>query len=257
MIKIFEALTEFLKILNKLIDLLIHLVKDKFTTSKKILFIEEENKSIECLDFLKAIEKYNKSVIPYELINEYIIKREDLICKRKIYCKSTIDNFSIFEFDIVSSAWNDFNKNKYYCLDLNSSTHNKIQPQLKSRNSFAKKLSFSLNQAVNKRDDIKVELNYTNKGCLSDKRCYIIADTKYKRLNLNKYTVIIRSKNSKVDNIRIYLVENDKTKYMFLEKIFPIDEKNEFYRPDYTTFVHYIDIKLIKNNISLIYYFDK
>lgn len=257
MIRIVELLTEIFKAFNNLVEFFKHSKSDISKTRKNSVFIKEENKSVECLDFLKSVEKNNDDVIPYELYNEYTVKGKDLFCKRNIYCKSAINNFSSFEFYVVSSSWNDFNKSKYYCLDLNTPKYYKIEPQLESYNGFAKRLSFSLNQSVNKHDDIKVQLNYMHKGCFSDKRCYIIADTKYKKLNLNKYTIIIHFENRNIDNMRIYLVENNKNSYTFLERIFPINAENNFYQHNYTTFIHYVDIKLIRNNVSLVYFFDQ
>lgn len=255
MINIVELLTEFFKTLNNLFELISHFFTNGLTNNKKYVYIEEENKPIECLDFLKSIEKNDKTITPYELFNEYIIKGNDLLCKRNIYGKCQINNLSSFEFYVVSSSWNDYNKSKYYCYDLNSSVQKEIHPQLKSYNGFAKKLLFTLDNSVNKNDDVKVQVNYENKGCLSDKRCYIIADAKYKKLNLNKFTIIIRSKVGKVDNVRIYFVDNNK--YIFLCKIFPVNVGNPFYQPNYTSFIHNIDTKLIKNSTFLVYFFDK
>lgn len=255
MINIKELLTEFLKLVNNLIGVLCSSFKKKIKND--IVYIKEEDKQVDCINFLKTINKVDKNIIPYEIEKEYKVIKKDLICKCDIYAKSAIDNLCNFEFNTVSSNWNDFYKNKYKCYDLNSDNMNEIYPDLISHNGFAKRLRFSLDKSVNKKEDIKVQLNYTNKGCMCDKRCYIITDFNYKKLNLNKYTVIIRIKDFKTKNVRAYLVNNRNFTYKFLEKIFPINNENDFYDENYTSFVHKVNVNDINNNASLVYYFDK
>lgn len=257
MINIKELLTEFLKFVNNIIEIISSIPKRDINNKKNIVYIQEESKPVECISFLKTIKKVDKCVIPYEIKKEYKVIKKDLICKSDIFAKSAINNLGNFEFNIVSSNWNDFYKNKYVCYDLNSDNMDDIYPDLISYNGFAKRLRFSLDKSVNKNEDIKVQLNFTNKGCMCDTRCYIITDFNYKKLNLNKYTVIIRIKDFKTKNIRIYLVNNRKLTYKFLEKIFPIDNESDFYEDGYTSFVHNVNINDINNSTSLVYYFDK
>lgn len=255
MISIKELITELIKLLNNIINIFSDAFK--MNISNQIVHIQEENKSIECANFLKTIKKNNNNVIPYEIKKEFIIIKEDLICQSNIFGKSEKDNISNIEFNVVSSNWNAFNEKDYSCYDLNSNNSDAIYPTLVSYDGFARCLRFSLNKTVNKNDDIKVQLNYTHKGCMCDKRCYIISDLNYKKVNLNNYIVVIRTKNCTIKNIRIYFLDKKRYTYKFIEKIFPIDNKSNFYKNEYITFVHNANVNEICNYMSFIYFFDK
>lgn len=255
MISIKELITELLKLFNNIINIFSDAFK--INISNKIVYIQEENKSIECANFLKNIKKQENDVIPYEIKKEFKVIKKDLICQSNIFGKSAKDNVCNFEFNVVSSNWNTFNEKKYICYDLNSNNSDAIYPTLVSYDGFAKCLRFPLNKAANKNDDIKVQLNYTHKGCMSDKRCYIISDLNYKKINLNNYTVAIRIKDFMTKNIRIYLLNKKEFTYKFVEKIFPVDSKSNFYENEYVTFVHNANVNDIRGYMSIIYFFDK
>lgn len=255
MISIKELITELLKLFNNLINIFSDTFK--INISNKVVYIQEENKSIECVNFLKSIKKHENNVIPYEIKKEFKVVKKDLICQSNIFGKSAKDNVYNFEFNVVSSNWNAFNEKKYRCYDLNSNNSDVIYPTLVSYDGFAKCLRFPLNKAANKNDDIKVQLNYSHKGCMSDERCYIISDLNYKRINLNNYTVVIRMKNFMTKNIRIYLLNKKEFTYKFIEKIFPVNSESDFYDNEYITFVHNANVNNISRYMSILYFFDK
>lgn len=248
-------MTELLKFINQIINIFSEVFKRNI--SNGIVYIKEENKSVECINFLKAIKKQENNVIPYEIKKEYKVIKKDLVCISNIFGKSAKDNICNFEFNVVSANWNAFNEKQYICYDLNSKNIDIIYPTLVSYDGFAKCLRFPLDKVANKNDDIKVQLNYTHKGCMCDKRCYILSDLNYKKINLNKYTVVIRLKNCTTKNLRIYLINKKEFTYKFIEKIFPVDSQSDLYLNEYITFVHYANVNNINNYMSIVYFFDK
>ena len=245
-----ELITELMKFINKIIEIM---PSPALTENKQYIYIKEENRRVECVDFLKDVEKYDNNVIPYELNNDYTVKNGNLECKRIICCKANKGKVSNFEFTVVSSTWNDAKNINVVCYDLRHNSKHEIVPNLKSYNGYAKRFIFGLNKAVSKGEDIQVKLNYINEGCMEAEKCYIVADTKYKKLDLKKYIINIIFIDIKPSNVRVYRINHFKRTYEFVEKLFPFDKKS---KEGEEVFTHEIEISKINKDISLVYFYD-